>query len=269
MEAHMLCQVILDFTLVVGLDSSAAHAVAKMNSTMHSQFHVASTVFVAGRDGFPCEYALSQALSKHVPTDDEDKRQADLDVIAESLASIGDPVYSRNRVCDNLDEALIFAEDVLIARQNPSLLQRDKEVREPTGYLAPEEERRLAAQQLAFLFPRSDKVTNAATLLFTYFEREEYTINQIIWKQGSDSDCAKLLVRGECVAYTDTRVQTSVAAERVPVGNLVGELGLVHGLHRLSTLECTSEKAVLYSLSRDSWNKIRYDVRRMLLCLFT
>lgn len=41
--------VILDFTLVVGLDSSAAHAVAKMNSQMHNRFKVAATVFVAGR----------------------------------------------------------------------------------------------------------------------------------------------------------------------------------------------------------------------------
>lgn len=48
-----------------------------------------------------------------------------------------------------------------------------------------------------------------------------------------------------------------MAAERVPVGNLVGEVGMVHGVPRFNTLECTSEKAVAYSLSLDNWKKIR------------
>lgn len=248
--------VILDFTLVLGLDSSAAHAVAKMNSTMHSRFGVAATIFVAGRDGFPCEYALTEAVCKQAMV--EDDAGDELEKLADSDASIGQSNFRRNRVCDNLDEALIFAEDCLIARQDPSLLKRDIErVRQPTGYMTPDEERRLAAQQLAYLFPRSDKVTNAATLLFSFFEREEYTKNQIIWETGSDSDCAKLVVRGELIAYTENTANTNMAAERVPVGNLVGELGMVHGLPRFNTLECTSEKAVAYSLSLDNWKKIR------------
>lgn len=222
---------------------------------MHSRFNVSATIFVAGRDGFPCEYALSEALSKQDV--DEGNDGEELEQLTGSLASIGHPSYRRNTICTNLDEALILAEDVLIAKQNPTLLQRDLEVRQPTGYLSLDEERRLAAQQLAFLFPRSDKVTNAATLLFSFFVREEYTANCAIWRQGDESTCAKLVVRGELIAYCENSANTSVAAERVPVGNLVGELGLVQGGDRLNTLECVSEKAVLYSLSLDSWKRIR------------
>ena len=105
--------------------------------------------------------------------------------------------------------------------------------------------------------------SNTSTLpgptVFSYFEREEYTANQILWRQGDDSDCAKLLVRGQCVAYSAVGKNKSMAAERVPTGNIVGELGLVHGLHRLSTLECTSDTAVFYSLSLENWEKIKKD----------
>ena len=205
-----------------------------MNSTMHRRFNVAATVFVAGRDGFPCEYALSDALSKQAGEGSIDEFEG----FADSLASLGNPNYLRNRICENLDDALIFAEDVLIVRQNPSLLKRDREVVEPTGYLAPEEERRLAVQQLANLFPRNDEVSSAVKLLFSFFVREEYRAHQIIWRQGAESVCAKLLVRGDLIAYTESgaNTSTSMAAERVPTGNVVGELGLVEGMKRLSTL---------------------------------
>jgi len=211
-------------------------------------------VFVAGSEGFPCEYSLSAALSKHP---DGGGNIEELEGLTGSLASIGDPSYHRNRVCDNLDEALIFAEDVLIVRQDATLLKRDRDVVEPAGYLAPEDERRLAAQQLAFLFPENDEVTSVVKLLFSFFEREVYSAKQIIWKQGSESDCAKLLVRGECIAYSNGGRSTSMAAERVPTGNIIGELGLVQRLPRLSTVECTSDKAILYSLSLKSWENIK------------
>lgn len=247
--------VILDFTLVLGLDSSAAHAVAKMNTSMHRRFNVAATVFVAGRqDGFPCEYALSEALAKQAGKGGLDELDEGL---TNSLASIGNPNYLRNLVCDNLDEALIFAEDVLIVRQDPSLLKHDREVVEPTGYLTLGEERQLAVQQLANLFPRNDEVSSAVKLLFSFFVREEYCAQQIIWKQGAGSICAKLIVRGDLIAYSESGPNTTTDAERVPTGNIVGELGLVQGMNRLSTLKCISDKAVLYSLSLQSWEEIK------------
>ena len=93
-------------------------------------------------------------------------------------------------------------------------------------------------------------------LLFSFFVREEYSENQIVWKQGAESNCAKLVVRGDLIAYTESgaNTSTSMAAERVPTGNIVGELGLVQGMNRLSTLECTSKKAVAYSLSIEKWD---------------
>jgi CRP-like cAMP-binding protein len=220
---------------------------------MHRRFNVATTVFVAGRDGFPCEYALSEALTKQ----GDEEQLEEIEDLTESLIDLRNSLHRRNRICHNLDDALIFAEDVLIMRQDPYLLKRDREIIEPTGFLAPEDERQLAMQQLANLFPRNDEITSAVKVLFSFFDREEYAVNQKLWRQGDDSACAKLLVRGQLIAYSETCAHTNISAERVATGSIVGELGLVQGVRRLNTLECTSDKAILYSLSLESWKTIR------------
>jgi hypothetical protein len=189
-----------------------------MNSKMHRRFNVAATIFVTPSDGFPCEYALSKALSKHPG---EGRSDGDFEGLGDSLASIGHSLHRRNRVSDNLDDALIFAEDVLVARQDISLLKRDRKVVEPTGWMSEEDERRLGAQQLANLFPATDEVSHGIRVLFSFFKREQYKANDILWSEGDASDCAKLLVRGELVAYNDgTNIETSTAIERVPTGNI-------------------------------------------------
>jgi SulP family sulfate permease len=222
--------VILDFSLVIGLDSSAAHSIAKMNSNMHRRFNVAGTVFVTPPDDFSCEGTLSKALQKH-PCGDSGNRELDTR-LNESLASIGHSLHQRNRVCNNLDDALIFAEDVLIILQDPSLLIRDRTIIQPTGWLSAEDERRLGAQQLANLFPASDEISNGIQILFSHFVREEYKANDIIWEEGADSDCAKLLVRGELIAYTQGGANTSTATERVPTGNIGESPESLEAFHR-------------------------------------
>lgn len=74
----------------------------------------------------------------------------------------------------------------------------------------------------------------------------------MIWNRGSDSYSAKLLIRGKLISYLDG----NDASELIAQGNFIGELGLVHGLKRLTTVECASESAVLYSLSKDAWESL-------------
>ena len=74
--------VIIDFTLVVGMDSSAAHAVAKLKKIIHRLFHVEVSMFVTGSDrgGFPCEYALSEELAPQEAAEyHDDDVDADID----------------------------------------------------------------------------------------------------------------------------------------------------------------------------------------------
>jgi SulP family sulfate permease len=92
-----------------------------------------------------------------------------------------------------------------------------------------------------------------AVLLFSYFKREEYKKNQFIWNQGDDSDSVKLLILGQLRAELENEAGTTEVVARK---SIVGELGLVNGDPRMSTLRCTSDEAVLYSMSRSSFDQL-------------
>jgi len=250
--------VVIDFTLVVNMDSSAAHAVNKLKSTMHQLFQVDTNIFVMGnhRGYFPCEYALSRALL-------EDHSNASSEE-SEVLKHI-----HKNHVCVDFDEALVFAEDILIAREDPSLLKNKNDLihllQSNDKKLTIEEEKQLAAHFLQNLVPHDhsanekssdsaeiQRVQDDVAVFLSYFEREVYCENQVVWKQGSESDSAKLVVSGNLVASMDG---TDVS-EEIPRSCVIGELGLVDGMKRLSNVICESDCAVVFSMNRDAWERL-------------
>lgn len=272
--------VICDFAMVVGIDSSAAHAIAKLKNIMHKAFGVEVSIFVTGSgEGFPCEYALTSALSA---TEGEKEASVDWNDVASKSdfeECVDNPLprgsisvkpksealraglqlrgYPTNRVCESLDMALIFAEDILIARADSDLFLRDQLTADPAQdyeeHMSLEEERQLALTYLRnlCLCPHSDPAD--IETLFSYFEREHYHEHEVVWRQGSTSNCAKLLVRGQLVSIVDGTDVT----ESITRGNMLGELGLVKaGTNRLSTVVCVTETTILYTLSKESWEKL-------------
>jgi sulfate permease, SulP family len=273
--------VIVDFTLVVGMDSSAAHAVAKLKKIIHRLFHVDISIFVtgSGRGGFPCEYALSEALSSQVrtiaPTVDpppmiesttttrgsvrrlSSRKRAAIKKLSEPLDG---------RVFESLDDALRFAEDILIYRTDPSLetlvdshfeweVARRGSVAAGSSMtdLTGNEENFRAKKYLRQLLPASDDLDKIVLLLLASMKREEYVKDQTLWETGMESEDMKLLICGEL----ESIIEDTGATEMVNRGNIVGELGLVHGTKRLTTLVCASERAILYSLSRIEFEKLK------------
>ena len=290
--------VIIDFTLVVGMDSSAAHAVAKLKKIIHRLFHVEVSMFVTGSDrgGFPCEYALSEELAPQeaaeyhdddvdadidwndmvkiaaVPTDDVERQSLSSSKVTRGSISVSPGTASMfatralasavitNRVCESLDEALKFAEDMLIARKDPELgrdsscMDFDESFRHSVNTTR-DEEKYLARKYMRGLLPSSESTDEGIELFLSLMKREEYTQEQVVWEQGFGSDSAKLLVSGELISI----IEDTGASEVVKRGNFVGELGLVQGTNRLTALVCNSEKAILYSLGRDSWDRLLKD----------
>lgn len=288
--------VIVDFTLVVGMDSSAAHAVAKLKKIIHRLFGVEVSIFVtgSGRGGFPCEYALTEALCPEaaeqiqgagidwndMPEEeaaqqpesrrDESTKSAvnrgSISVSPGTASVAASQLLSKRtggQVCESLDEALRFAEDILIAREKPALVHSDSrasciDISDLAKIeMTIQEEQYHAKKYLKELFSSADVMSDDAIeanaeLLLSFMERKEYIHDQAIWEQGDESDCAQLLVVGELVSI----IEDTGASEPVRFGNMVGELGLVHEAKRLTTLVCSSEKAVLYSLSRHNWRII-------------
>jgi len=89
----------MDFTLVLGIDSSAAQSIIKLRDSLTNQFGIKLCIFVHGStDGFPCEINLSELLNSPMPNDGRGSVQR-------LLSSL-----SGSKVCDSLDDGLIFAE---------------------------------------------------------------------------------------------------------------------------------------------------------------
>jgi len=179
--------------------------------------------------------------------------------------------YTGSCVSDSLDLALMEAEDALIAKQNPSLLLEDQNgillqkrlsfnlTGQQSGSggdtlytTSNEEEKEEFMHTMKEICPGSI-CDDDVHLLFLSFTREIYKEEEPIWKQNDPSDSVKLLIFGQLIAELENEAGTK---EIVPKGSMIGELGLVNGNPRMSTVKCVSEQAILYSMSRDSFEQL-------------
>lgn len=259
--------VVVDFSLVLGIDSSAAQAVVKLKKVMIDTYKIKLCVFVPGSSGgFPCEYNLSSELDdSHIYMSPEkpfldkvfytDSSNEETGFLMHSLHNRAGFKYEGSHVCQTLDFALTLSENALVAWQNPALLDNfimatndisDIEMTE-------EEERATALFYLGKIYSRVDVSDDEIELLFSFFQREMFKKDEILWRQGSTSDCAKLLVRGKLIAMLENEAGTY---ETVQCGRMVGELGLVAGMNRMNSLYSFSDQCILYSISRDSFDEL-------------
>jgi SulP family sulfate permease len=161
----------------------------------------------------------------------------------------------KNQVCVGFDDALVFAEDILITRADPSLLKKESRIvhlhEGKNEDLDELEEKELAIHYLQNLL-RADSSSDGkrdATAFLSYFKREVFTKDEVVWKQGDKSDSAKLIICGQLTAI----MEGTAVREEVPRGVVIGELGLIEGVERLSGVVCESDRAVVFSLNRDAW----------------
>jgi len=258
--------VILDFSLVLGIDSSAAQTMAKLKLAMQRHFNVELSIFVSGSsDGFPCQFDLSKELSApSIPsslynTVDEELATEGTSLLKMHRVSSHDAMaqmaFSGSHVCNTLDQALIFAENYLIHRQDAHLL--DDMIDQSGGQVLRQnssmsEERDTALKYLKNICPGAVN-SEDVEMLFSKFEREIFHKDEVLWKQGSPSDCVKLLVRGKLISTLENEAGTS---ETIVCGNMLGEIGLIENVPRMSSVQCLSDEAVLYNLSRDSFERL-------------
>lgn len=252
--------IIMDCSLVLGIDSSAAQAISKLKDTLLKRHQIDLFVFVTGSDrGFPTEYPLTDNLStieNFLPKRDQSELFNETTSLlqGEHVGGKRKSKYRGSHVTTTLDDALTYAENALISRFNASLLEEEEaDLRESVGRLLSqhegEEEKHLATAYLRKLCSRSIPDEDAE-LLFAQFTREVFKKEDCLWRQHSDSDCAKLLVSGVLMAKLESEAGT---IEHVFPGNLIGEMGLVNGDVRMSSVHCVSEEAIVYSLSREAF----------------
>ena len=161
-------------------------------------------------------------------------------------------LYCGSHISEDLNIALTYAENFLIARQDPNLLDDNPIVdsaalKKGSSIL---DENEVALTCLVNLCG-ADKFL--VEQLFFRYEREVYQKGEIIWKQGSPSTSVKLLVRGVLISELENEAGTS---ELVSAGNSIGELGFVEGVARMSSVKCISSDAIVYSLTRESYEAL-------------
>ncbi|CAB9528725.1 solute carrier family 26 [Seminavis robusta] len=303
--------VILDFTLVVGIDSSAAQGLIKLKESMQKKHRVDVCIHVTGsEDGFPCEFDLSKELttSHHHNRRIQNRKQAKkavgdacTEVVTEATSLLHatgscDSLllddeechelmnYSGSFVMESLDLALIFAENILICWEDPTLLDDydprvgvvdhfDPKWKEhshnppslitnamlysshsSTNFASEEEEKETVLKCFENMNPDRIFTKQDMEVLLSYFTRQTYAKDEYLWRQNEASDCAKLLLSGMLMAMLENEAGTS---ELISSGNLIGELGLVRGIARMSSVQCISDDgAIVYSLSRDSYEEL-------------
>jgi SulP family sulfate permease len=288
--------VILDFSPVLGMDSSAAQAIAKLNSSIRNNFEAEIVIFVSGReDGFPCAYDLSDKVDKDLALRtsttknllqpdfyDDDLMVLERGLSSESLndMSLNDSLGARalqfrdrtkgsviasipnSRVCSSLDDALIFAEDVCIALCDTQVLQEDVNERFSSSMTSAVSSHAIEEDGAKMFLSTLCRgaTANDIEILFSLLVRESFKFDDVIWNQGDASNSLKLLVDGSLISLLEDE---HGATETIHPGSTIGELGLVNESHRFTTVKVLSNEAILYSLTKEKWLQLTQDNPRI------
>jgi SulP family sulfate permease len=257
--------VILDFSDVLGVDSSAAQSIVKLKIFIQKNFNVKILLFVTGHeDGFLCSYDLSHKVvdelgrkSIHIVENKPLVKERRMSLAAGALANHVESQQNviaeipRSQVFETIDDALIFAEDVLIALVDPTIIQTDCHERFPLMRCTSDNIDEVNSI-LETIMPEAseDEIQIIANLLTP----EKYQRGDTVWEQGDASDSLKVVVSGSLISLLEDVVRNST--ESICPGAVIGESGLVNRNPRLTTVQVLSEDAILYSLSREKWQTL-------------
>mmetsp|Transcript_1591 Transcript_1591/g.2279 ORF Transcript_1591/g.2279 Transcript_1591/m.2279 type:complete len:936 (+) Transcript_1591:167-2974(+) len=277
---------ILDFSLVLGIDGSVAMGMSKIKDMIHGDYDVSLCVYVTGEKrnkSFPCAYKLADDLVGQDSnlydetmgrTLDDNKSYHSLDqsTLHRMDEAIDILLHERmfltaDQICHSLNEALKFAEDTLIARSNRNLCddlisQIKLPIRKINDPVTIQKEVSILEKMLNNLL--LEEYYSYALPLISNLEREVYKENDVIWEAGSTSDSAKFVVRGVLVGIQDEERGIS---EEIESGQIIGEAALVQNSNRTSAVKCLSEVAVLYSLSRKSYQRLLQQSPKIAMCI--
>ena len=219
---------LLDFTLVLGIDSSAAESLAKIH-IICKKYDAKLCYSRGSRKGFPCVAPLSDRLFQLEATSHEESIK---------LGCKPDEAYTLH-VADSLDEALRWCEDDLLLISGTGSGRSADIISESS----------LSVQQLHTHCPHES--VEVILRLLSYFSGERVTAGTMLWRQGDASNKAVLLGKGSMISHVEG--EEAKTTEALEMGFLIGELGLLTGVARRSTV-VAEEDCELFVLHKE-----RYD----------
>eukprot|EP00457_Paulinella_chromatophora_P001870 gb/GEZN01001872.1/.p1 GENE.gb/GEZN01001872.1/~~gb/GEZN01001872.1/.p1 ORF type:complete len:875 (+),score=80.42 gb/GEZN01001872.1/:73-2697(+) len=229
LQTRTVSVLLLDFTLVVAIDSSAAETIAKLYKQTQSQG--VKLCFARGSAaGFPCAVGLSDRLLSisgpptlsAKPRVNNETPGIAYEVLAATLGDSPDI-----GVTDDLDSALQWAEDVLINQTMPGY---DSSQPAPTS----------PSQAISLLCPLAD--LHEINSLLDAFEPAQVKKDTVLWHQGDNSECCVFFLHGKLVSCLEEEAGTT---EPVAENMLIGEYGLLNEKKRYSTIKALEDSECL------------------------
>ncbi|GAB9467146.1 Sulfate permease [Globisporangium polare] len=223
-KAQQIRTLVLDFTLVVGLDSSAADRLTKIKGVCDQ--HACRVVFAA----IPAAYAK---FASHL------------------RAIFGDEAMFH--VATDLDTALEWIENQILnahAAANQFKTPINEEEGVGCGSGNKDNDECVHLLKLQRLMPNES--LSVIHRLLDYFHIEEIDKDDVVWRQGDVADRSLLLMDGQLRAIIEEEAGTT---EDVAVGAVVGELCFLTGDKRKTTLVAT-RRSVVYVLDRASFDEM-------------
>ena len=268
-SADRLRFVVLDFTLVVAIDSSAAETISKLYSICRKA-NVGLCYSRGSSDGFPCGFPLTQRLRscEQEGVDEEVDVESTSRELLQCCSRCGATSFSANAsnrkshclacgyqrcfynsrrlfLSDNLDDGLAWCEDILIFE--------DSEEGQSSAAAIPTASVPLHLQQIHSLLEIEGESTSSLKQMMSFFVEESVSAGSVLWRQGDPSDRAVLLVMGQLRSALEDEVGTT---EAVLPGHLVGEFGLLNGQSRLGTLSAQTNSQLLV-LTKENLRRMR------------
>lgn len=211
---------VLDFTLVVGLDSSAADRLTKIKYVCDT--HGCKVVFAA----VPAIYTKFTTQLTQIFSD----------------ASIFHVAFDLNGALEWCENDILSHHIIPNNRWNGSL-----------DATACNEDELIHLRSLQRLMP--NQPLSVIHRLLDYFHIEEIDKDEVVWKQGDAPDRALLLVDGAMRAVVEEEAGTT---EEVSVGAVIGEMCFMTGEKRKTSLIAV-QRSVVYVLDRASFDKMLAD----------
>ncbi|TYZ61927.1 hypothetical protein PybrP1_001369 [[Pythium] brassicae (nom. inval.)] len=214
---------VLDFTLVVGLDSSAADRLTKLKAVCDQ--HACRVVFAA----IPRAYAKFAA---HV------------------AGAFGDSASFH--VAPDLNAALEWCEDQILRAHTvrQPIREEDEEDDNDSDDNDNDKGDVTHLKMLQRLVPTEP--LGVIRRLLAYFRVQEFDAGEVVWRQGDVADRSLLLVGGRLRAEIEEEAGTT---EDVAVGAVVGELCFLTGEKRKTTLVAAA-RSVAYVLERARFDEM-------------
>ncbi|KDO35699.1 hypothetical protein SPRG_00496 [Saprolegnia parasitica CBS 223.65] len=214
-DSPQLEYLVVDFTLVVALDSSAADRLTKLKHVCAAHdVHLVFTAIPAAYERFKTSMVASFGTSKS---------------------------RCRFYAANDLNGAIEWCEN--------SLLQQYKILHTPVS-LSPQPEKPAFISRLEVLCPHESPTVILS--LLGYFERQVLEAGVCVWRQGDSSNSSMILAEGRLQAIVEEEAGTT---EDIPVGALIGELCLLTGEKRKTSMYAT-EPSVVYVLTLQKFQEM-------------